>query len=320
MTNQSMKEEIIRNNGSNQDPLQSQLLQNDDEDDNEEEYHWLDVTKMQHQGPYVDQLVEEVKGVYSVFGFLPFMVMYWLVYAASSSLYYSQGCQMDYYFGSFKMPIAVLNDADIIIILLLVPLCDRLVYPWLQQGSCCKFGMLRKMGVGYLVLAIAMVTAGLVEIWRKSTDLLDITSTCDSSIYLSSLSVLWQIPQYLLVGVSEVFASIVSLEFFSSQAPESMRAIVYSLNLLMVGIGYLLATLLVVIVDLWTPEWIPTNLNNGHLEYYYFLVAGLMILTLFIFIPCAKRYTYKPGTDVSNTDLSDVDSAEYTQLDENEVI
>merc|ERR1719356_2166336 len=110
---------------------------------------------------------------------------------------------MDYYIGSFEMPIAVLNDADIIIILILVPLCDRLVYPWLKQSACCKFGMLRKIGVGYFVLALAMITAGLVEIARKESRTTDMTSACDSSIYISELSLLWQIPQYLLTGVSE---------------------------------------------------------------------------------------------------------------------
>merc|ERR1719229_1086869 len=141
------------------------------------------------------------------------------------------------------------------------------------------------------------------------------TSACDSSIYISELSVLWQTPQYLLTGESEVFASIVSLEFFSGQAPESMKAIIYSLNLMVVGIGYLMATLLVVIVDSWTPEWIPTDLDDGYLEYYFFLVAGLMMVTLLFFIPYSKKYEYKPGTDVSNTDLVDVDSPRYTQLE-----
>merc|ERR1719229_41214 len=141
------------------------------------------------------------------------------------------------------------------------------------------------------------------------------TSACDSSIYISELSVLWQTPQYLLTGESEVFASIVSLEFFSGQAPDSMKAIVYSLNLMVVGIGYLFATLLVVIVDSFTPEWIPTDLDDGHLEYYYFLVAGIMLLTLLVFIPYARRYSYKPETDASNTEMVEIGSAQYPQLE-----
>ena len=64
---------------------------------------------------------------------------------------------------------------------------------------------------------------------------------------------------YLLIGTSEVFASITSLEFFAGQAPESMRSVLYSLNIFTAGMGSLLSALLVVIVDSWTPQWIPND-------------------------------------------------------------
>ena len=327
MSHQSQRQEIIDDEAirfsedrrkvdtvNNGDALRSQLLI-DVVPDDEYEYHWLDVAKSQHSGPYNDDLVEEVKSVYSVFGFLSFMTMYWLVYAASPSLFYSQGCQMDYYIGSFEMPIAMLQDANCISVFILIPLFDRLVYPWLKESAHCNFGMLRKIGVGYFMIALAMIAAGLVEIRRKESKTLSITSTCDSSIYISELSVLWQIPQYFFVGVSRVFAYVVSFEFFSGQAPESMKAIVYSLNLTTFGLGSLLVQGLLVIVDLWTPEWIPDNLDDGHLEYYFFLVAAIMLLTLFLFIPYAMRYTYKPGTDPWDTEsVQSSSSSSYTPI------
>jgi len=298
MTHQSRKQEII----------------NQPQHD-EYEYHWLDAAKLKHHGPYSDVTVEEIKAVYSVFGFLPFMAMYWFVYTTTGSLFYSQGCQMDYYIGSFELPIAALNVMLIIAILILIPFCDRLLYPFLMRTSYCNFGMLRKIGVGYFLLILTMITAGLVEIQRKRTQTLSITSTCDSSIHISGLSILWQIPQYFLAGASEVFADIVSVEFFSSQAPESMKAIVYSLNLVVIGVGYLMATLLQLIVDLWTPEWITNNLNHGHLEYYFFFMAGILLLNLLVYIPYARRYTYKSGTDVWGTEaVKVVDDAKYTAI------
>jgi len=256
---------------------------------------------------YDAELVEEIRSLYGVLGFLAPMTLYWTVYSAMNSLFYSQGCQMNIDLDSFQFPIAALNDADIVIILLLVPLMDRVVYPMLKG----RLTMLRKVGAGFAVLALAMIVAGLVEIWRKSTRTLSETSTCDSSVFVSELSVLWQIPQYTLVGVSEVFASITSLEFFSGQAPESMRAIVYSLNLMVTGLGYLISCLLVIMVDSWTPEWIPSDLDDGFLEYYYFLIAGIMLLTLAAFVPCAQRYEYKPGTDVA----VELDVAEYQPVE-----
>ena len=297
---------------NNTNALDSQLLGGVAAHD-DYEYHWLDVAKSQHNGPYNDDLVEEVKAVYAVFGFLPFMMIYWVVYAASTSLFYSQGCQMDYYIGSFDMPIGALNNGNCIAALTLVPLLDRLIYPWLKE-SACNFGMLRKIGVGYFILALAMITAGLVEIWRKETKTLSITSTCDSSVYISELSILWQLPQYLMIGATLVFTYVVSFEFFSSQAPKSMKGIIYSFNLLMIGFGYLTNTALSWIVDLWRPQWIPDNLNDGHLEYFFFLMAAIMMLTILVFIPCARWYTYAPGTDSWGTDMKDTNGSEYMPI------
>ena len=286
---------------------------NDSEEDNnlfdgdDIKISWLDVAKLRYNGEYDNNLVDQVKMVYSVFGFLPFMTLYWIVYSAMNSLFYSQGCQMNYMITkSFDFPIATLNDADIIIILILVPIMDRFIYPFINgPNGCCRFGMLKKIGVGYFILAIAMIVAGLIEIWRKSSQTFDIRSTCDSTVFISDLNVLWQIPQYLLVGTSEVFASITSLEFFAGQAPDSMKSIVYALNLVVTGIGFLLAALLVFIVDLWTPQWIPQDLDHGYLEYYFFLIAAIMFLTLIGFIPYANKYKYKVGTDVSEMELSE---------------
>lgn len=200
----------------------------------------------------------------------------------------------------FNFPIATLNDADIIIILIMVPIMDRFIYPFCNgTRGCYTFSMLRKIGIGYFILAIAMIVSGFVEIWRKSVVQMEIASTCDERIFISDISVLWQIPQYLLVGTSEVFASITSLEFFSGQAPDSMKSIVYALNLLVTGIGFLLAALLVFIVDLFRPKWIPSDLDDGYLEYYFFLIAGIMLVTLIAFMPYAQSYKYKAGTDVS---------------------
>jgi hypothetical protein len=112
--------------------------------------------------------------------------------------------------------------------------------------------------------------------------------------------------QFSLVGASEILAAITSLEFFYSQAPISMRSVSQSLNLFTNALGSFLVipvlllvnsdssktSLLVagVVVTILTlpyysltrtgNEWVPTNLDEGHLDYYFFLLAGLMGLTL----------------------------------------
>ena len=61
------------------------------------------------------------------------------------------------------------------------------------------------------------------------------------------------------------------------------------------ALGHYLTSLLVTIVrSASNSKWYPSNdLNNGKLEYFFFLLAGITIVALAIFAFVASRYTYK---------------------------
>jgi peptide/histidine transporter 3/4 len=48
-----------------------------------------------------------------------------------------------------------------------------------------------------------------------------IAPNCEGS---SSLSIFWQIPQYVLIRASEVFMYVGQLEFFNGQAPDGLKS------------------------------------------------------------------------------------------------
>lgn len=57
--------------------------------------------------------------------------------------------------------------------------------------------------------------------------LLDISCiSCDDIPQMSHISIFWQVPQFVLIGVAEIFASITSLEFFYSQVTSAVEYIV----------------------------------------------------------------------------------------------
>ena len=65
------------------------------------------------------------------------------------------------------------------------------------------------------------------------------------------------------------------------------------LNLAMAGFGFFLASALAPVVEnLSDSRWYPKDLNNGTLEYYMFLLAGLMLLNAAVFLLLAVRYRY----------------------------
>ena len=54
---------------------------------------------------------------------------------------------------------------------------------------------------------------------RKNAPLLDVHSNCSDDIFMSDVSVWWQIPQYMLVGIAEILIMVGGLDLFYSQVP-----------------------------------------------------------------------------------------------------
>ncbi|BBH04692.1 hypothetical protein Prudu_015895, partial [Prunus dulcis] len=101
---------------------------------------------------------------------------------------------------------------------------------------------------------------------------------------------------YFLIGAAEVFTFIGQLEFFYDQAPDAMRSLCSALSLSTVALGNYFNSILVTIVTKTTtknknPGWIPNNLNYGHLDYFFWLLAVLSVLNLGAYLLISKWYT-----------------------------
>ena len=114
---------------------------------------------------------------------------------------------MNIYLGKdFYIPIASLVLLAIFGVLILVPIVDKALYPLLAQFGIHP-SQLQRIGVGMLITTAGMLCAGGLQfsrvdhccIWQKQGD--NDTRVADFSIF-------YQIPQYTLIGLSEVFASI----------------------------------------------------------------------------------------------------------------
>lgn len=58
----------------------------------------------------------------------------------------------------------------------------------------------------------------------------------------ADMSIFYQFPQYLALGLSEVFASVASLEFAYLAAPQSAQSLVMSLRFTSTGVSSFLAS------------------------------------------------------------------------------
>jgi len=170
------------------------------------------------------------------------------------------------------------------------------------------------MGVGLIIAIIAMVAAGTVELFR----LRFIKKDCISCNGESSLSILWQAPQYILIGASEVFMYVGQLEFFNDQAPDGLKTFGSALCMTSISLGNYVSSLLVsIVMKISTkdsmPGWIPGNLNKGHLDRFFFMLAGLTAIDFVVYLACSKWYK---SVKMEARNMDDDDDSEDPDTDD----
>lgn len=191
----------------------------------------------------------------------------------------------------FHIPPASMTVFDILISSTFIIFYKKLIAPFytkLTKTIPKGPSDLRKMGYGLIFAMAGMLTAGFVEIHRKKYAL-------EESEELSSLFILWQIPQYVLLGIGEAFVYVSQLDFFGSQVPDVMRSLGIGLSLSSISLGsYFCSLVLTVVMKITTKGgdlgWIPANLNDGFMERYFFLMTVLTGVELVLYIWFARRY------------------------------
>lgn len=248
--------------------------------------------------------VTETESVKAMIRLLPIaftLIFYNAIYAQMLSLFVLQGNGMNTQIGSVRPTAATVTVLDSISVIVFVVVYDLLLAPGFKRLGH-PISPLVRIGVGYCIAILSMIVAGCVEIARLNVaaneGLTDVNPVFSDPATIPDMSVWWQVPQYVLVGMSEVFAMIGSMELFYQQAPDSMRSCASAIQLLTVGLGAYVAAALVAIIQAITttggaPGWIADNLNQGHLDYFFFTLAVIMAVVGVLYVFIAGAFTYR---------------------------
>ncbi|MCL7040941.1 hypothetical protein MKW94_006227 [Papaver nudicaule] len=243
--------------------------------------------------------VEELKSIIRMLPIWATGIVFAAVYSQMSTMYVLQGNTMDPHLGSFKIPSASLSIFDTISVIIWVPVYDRLIVPVARKFTGHKngFTQLQRMGIGLVISIFAMLAAGILEVIRLNM----VRKNNYYDLEYLPMTILWQIPQYFLIGCAEVFTFVGQMEFFYDEAPDAMRSLCSALNLTTVSLGNYLSSLLVTIVTSISTRngqlgWIPDNLNRGHIDYFYWVLAALSAVNFVVYLFISKWYTYTSKT------------------------
>lgn len=235
--------------------------------------------------------VEEVKCILRLLPVWLCTIVYSVMDTQMSSIFIEQGAAMRTAVGSFYVPPASMSIFEIVGVtatVLLYQLCFLPLFRdiWRGRGPT----ELQRMGAGLVLSAVGMVVSGVVEFQR-----LRHARRGGGGGSSSSLSILWQIPQYLVMGASEVLMYVGQLEFFNSEAPDGLKSFGSALYMASMSLGNYASSLLVMAVMGTTRRgesrgWIPENLNRGHLDRFYYLLAAMAAADLAAFVACCRWY------------------------------
>jgi len=178
-----------------------------------------------------DKWVDEVKRGFAACSVFAFYPIYWLTYNQLNNNLTSQAAVMKLN----GLPNDVLSNLDPFALIILIPICDLIIYPMFRKYKI-RFTPIRKITAGFFTGSAAMVWACVIQAYiykdsvcGKYASLEDPNTgdTCEPV----SINVWAQTGAYVLIAISEIFASITSLEYAFSKAPVNMRSLVMSVAL-----------------------------------------------------------------------------------------
>ncbi|KAL1187956.1 Protein NRT1/ PTR FAMILY 2.10 [Cardamine amara subsp. amara] len=277
------------------------------------------------------QQVEEVKCILRVIPIWFAAAIYYLSITIQMTYPVFQALQSDRRLGSrgFKIPAAtyvvfLMSGMTVFIIFY-----DRVFVPLLRRITRLETGitLLQRIGAGIAFATLSLLVSGFVEERRRSYALTKPTlGMAPRTGEISSMSAMWLVPQLLLAGVAEAFTAIGQMEFYYKQFPENMRSFAGSIFYVGAGVSSYLSSFLISIVHRTTEHspsgnWLAEDLNKAKLDYFYFMLTGLMVVNMLYFLLMAKWYRYKGSNDedISEIETNEEETKQQQQQDKNSV-
>ncbi|KAH7435432.1 hypothetical protein KP509_06G064700 [Ceratopteris richardii] len=229
-----------------------------------------DIKEGQARNMWKLSTVTEVEEMKAVLRLIPIWTsgLYCTINSQSVTLLVEEGALMDLRMaGSLSMQPATMNLFNLLVTVFAAPLYNAVVVPLARSITGLPHGLssLHRMGIGYLLSSIAIMLAGALEAYRLQ---------CFKQ-GLPPISIFWQIPVYFMLGLAHFPASIGLSELLYTYSPFSLRSLGTSLSSVCGALGLYVSSLLV---------WLPRDLNDGHLDYFFWLLGGLGFWCSIIFV------------------------------------
>lgn len=191
--------------------------------------------------------------------YLP-LPMYWAVYVQQGSRWVFQAARMNGDIGFYTIKPDQMIIFNSIMGIFMVPVCDYILHPLLAKVELKTD--LHRMAIGLLLAAAALTISAFVEI----------------EIQKNFIGILWLLPQFLILALSENFLYISNISFAYTEAPASMKSAMQAFAFITIALGNLLVALISG----------SKIFSSPSTELFFF--SGVLFVDQIIFVFLARRY------------------------------
>ncbi|WBW70740.1 plasma membrane PTR family peptide transmembrane transporter Ptr2 [Schizosaccharomyces osmophilus] len=179
---------------------------------------------------FIDEFLRALRAC-KTFLFFP---IYWVCYNQMTNNLISQAAEMN----TGNVSNDIFQVFDSIALIIFIPICDYGLYVLLRHLRI-PFRPIARITVGFMFAAASMVYASVLQakIYQRGPCHSNFTDDCT----FNYINVWIQIPAYVLIAFSEIFASITGYEYAYTKAPASMKSFITSLFLLTNAFGAILS-------------------------------------------------------------------------------
>ncbi|KAF9584487.1 peptide transporter ptr2 [Lunasporangiospora selenospora] len=203
--------------------------------------------------------------------------LYWALYNNMSDNFVNMGINMRR--PNWLKP-EMLSFVNSLVIVIFIPILDMFIFPFLRSRGM-RLGPIARIITGYVIVSFCFVYVTVLQHFLyKSGPYYDFTGKDPNGntielpelkFLINDISIWTQLPAYILIGISEIFASATGLEFAFKSASAELKSVVMSLFMATNAFGALIGMILAI----WS--------NDPNFVYLYAAQAAAMFVMTTLF-------------------------------------
>ncbi|TBU17612.1 proton-dependent oligopeptide transporter [Hamiltosporidium tvaerminnensis] len=273
---------------------------------------------------YGDKFARDIKKILNLLKVFSILPIFWMLYDQQTSSWVEQASKLSQdikiFSYSYHLPPSQMQALNPILILVFIPLFTYVLYPLMYRYF--KVTSIHKMSLGILFASLSFILASFISFYLnysgsnfnlsnitlndkihnpiKSNSIINSNNSLRKDLHnnfkfnssfnketFKPPSILWQIPQYILITMGEILLSTTVLHFGYLHSPPSMRSLVLSLYLLTVALGNLYV---MVFTTLEVVIFIRSKYAEGLISLFY---AFIGIIGSFLLFKCKNSLENK---------------------------